>query len=158
MIKKLLKTFIVVIVVGLVMIQFVRIDKTNPPVVQAETLGAAMDVPADIAMILGRSCNDCHSHQTIYPWYSNIQPSGWFLEDHILEARTKLNFSIFNTYSPKKKEHKLEEVCEEVQKAAMPLPSYLWLHGEAVLSSSDAKALCDWTKVERAKIVIEPTP
>ena len=154
MIKKLIKIFLVVLVVALVVIQFFSIDKTNPPIVETETLEAAVAVPADISLILGRSCNDCHSHKTIYPWYSNIQPSGWFLRDHVDQGRGELNFSVFNTYQPKKKARKLEEICSMMESRAMPLPSYLWLHRDAILSDSDARALCDWANAERAKIII----
>jgi hypothetical protein len=111
-----------------------------------------MPVPPDIKLILGGSCNDCHSNNTVYPWYSNVQPAAWFLEDHINQGRRELNFSEYNTYSPKKKKHKLEEICEMVESAAMPLPSYLWIHRDSILSDTKKKALCDWSKQEAEKI------
>lgn len=152
MVKKLVKIFAIVFLACVVVIQFFRIDKTNPPIIESEILEAAVAVPADISQIIARSCNDCHSHKTIYPWYSNIQPSGWFLRDHVDDGRRHLNFSVFNTYEAKKKAKKLEEICEQVESKEMPLPSYLWLHGDAALSQSDAKALCDWTKAEIERI------
>jgi hypothetical protein len=144
--KTALKIVVVLVVIGLIAIQFFRIDKINPPIVESETLEAAIAVPADISQILGRACNDCHSHKSVYPWYSNIQPPGWFLKNHIDDGRRQLNFSIFNTYSPQRKAKKLEEICEQVETKEMPLPSYLWIHRESILTESDAKALCDWTK------------
>lgn len=152
--KKLLKIGAVIIFGAFVVIQFFQTDKTNPPIVEGETVDAAVTVPADISQILGRSCNDCHSHKTFYPWYVYIQPGGWFMQDHVEAGRGDLNFSIFNTYDAKKKAKKFEEICEEVEIKAMPLPSYLWLHGDAILSVSDAKALCDWANAERAKIAL----
>lgn len=152
MVKKISKILVLVIIAGAAVVQFFRIDRTNPPIVESETLEAAVAVPADISQIIGRSCNDCHSHKTIYPWYSHIQPSGWFLRDHVDHGRSHLNFSVFNTYDTKKKEKKLEEICEQVESTEMPLPSYLWLHGDAVLSQSDAKALCDWANAELTKL------
>lgn len=146
MVKKILKIVVLALVVGFVVMQFFGIDKTNPPIVPSETLEAAVVVPADISQILGRSCNDCHSNRSVYPWYSYIQPSGWFLKGHIDDGRQELNFSTFNTYSPQRKSKKLEEICEQVESKEMPLPSYLWIHRESVLSASDAKALCDWAK------------
>lgn len=142
-----------VVLVAFVILQFFRVDKINPPIVQADTLDAAVSVPPDIALIIGRSCNDCHSHKTIFPWYTNIQPGGWFMKDHVDHGRSHLNFSVFNTYETKKKDHKLEEICEMVESRQMPLPSYLWLHRDAVLSDGEAKALCDWANAEREKIV-----
>jgi len=150
--KKVLKIVAVLVVVGFIVLQFFGIDKTNPPVVQAETLEAAVAVPADVSQILGRACNDCHTNTTIYPWYSNIQPSGWFLKGHIDDGRRHLNFSVFNTYTPQKKSKKLEEICEQVESKEMPLPSYLWIHSESKLSDSDAKALCAWTKEAGTKL------
>ncbi len=152
MLKKILKILAIVIVLGLVVIQFFRIDKSAPAVVQAETLEATVSVPPDISLILGRSCNDCHSNTTVYPWYSHIQPAAWFLKDHIDHGRSHLNFSVFNTYAPRKKAKKLEEICEMVESKEMPLPSYLWIHWDSALKDTEAKALCDWAKAEREKI------
>ncbi len=152
MIKKILKVLVLVIAIGFVVVQFFRIDKANPPIVESETLESAISVPPDVALIMGRSCNDCHSHKTIYPWYSNVQPVAWLLKDHIDEGRGELNFSKFNTYEAKKKAKKLEEICEEVREGNMPLPSYLWGHSDAVLSENDKNTLCDWANAERAKL------
>jgi len=153
--KKAIKIAAIIVVTGFLVIQFFRIDKSAPAVVQAETLEAAVSVPPDIKLILGRSCNDCHSNTTVYPWYSNIQPAGWFLKSHIDDGKRHLDFSIFNTYTPKKQAHKLEEICEQVGLKEMPLPSYLWIHRDAALKDSEAKALCDWANQEKAKIAVE---
>lgn len=152
MIKKILKIIAIVIIAGLIVIQFFRIDKSSQPVVQAETLDSAVAVPENVRGILDRSCNDCHSNKTVYPWYSNIQPVGWFLNDHITHGRSHLNFSIFNTYDVKRKVKKLEEVCEQVESKEMPLPSYLWIHRDSVMNEGDARILCDWSKSESAKL------
>ena len=152
MFKKILKVVLIVLVLAFVVIQFFRIDKAAPPINRDETLEAAVSVSPDIALILGRSCADCHSHATSYPWYVNIQPVAWFMKSHIDDGRRHLNFSIFNTYTARKKAKKLEEICEQVEAAEMPLPSYLWIHGDAVLKDTEAKALCDWAKQEKVKI------
>lgn len=155
MIKKILKILAILLVLGFVIIQFFRIDKSAPPINANETLEAAVSVPPDISLILGRSCADCHTNSTIYPWYVNIQPAAWFMKDHIDEGRRHLNLSVFNTYSGKKKAHKLEEICEQVEAKEMPLPSYLWIHTDAGLKDSERKALCDWANEEKAKIPVE---
>ena len=147
--KKVLKIVVIVLAVGFVFLQVFQIDKANPPINEGETLESSINVPADISQIMGRSCNDCHSHKTIYPWYTSIQPNGWFMKDHIDEGRHELNFSVFNTYPTKKKAKKLEEICELVSEGEMPLPSYLWIHRDAVLSDSDRRALCDWANNAR---------
>jgi hypothetical protein len=150
--KKALKIIALLLVIAFVVIQFFRIDKTNPPVEPENTIESALAVPADVYQIFGRSCNDCHSNNTNYPWYSNVQPVAWFLRDHITEGRRELNFSEFRTYNAKKQKHKLEEICEMVEHDSMPLASYLWIHRDAKLSDSDKKALCDWSRSEAEKI------
>ena len=152
MAKKIFKIVVIVGVAGFIVLQFFRIDKTNPQVVQAETLEASTAVPPNIAAIIGKSCGDCHTNQTVYPWYSNVQPAGWFLKNHIDDGRRKLNFSIWNTYTRAKKSKKLDEICEQIESKEMPIPSYLWIHRDSILSDSDGKALCEWAKQEKAKI------
>jgi len=153
--KKVLKIIAVVLVVGFVLIQLYRPDRTNPPIVQAETLEATTNVPENVHAILKRSCNDCHSNETVYPWYSNIAPMSWGLAFHVEEGRLELNYSVWNTYSAKKKRHKFDETCEQVTSGAMPHNQYLWLHSEAQLSEADKKILCDWAETEKAKIPAE---
>ena len=152
--KKALKVVLLILAVGFIAIQFFQIDKTNPQIVQANTLESSVTVPPDVAMVLGRSCNDCHTNNTFYPWYANVQPFGWFLKDHIDEGKRKLNLSEFSTYAARKKVKKLEEICEQVESAEMPLPSYLWIHRDAVLKDTEKKALCDWVNVEKEKIAL----
>lgn len=152
MLKKLIKITLVVIAAAFIIAQFIRPDFTNPPVVPAETLAASTDVPADIQQVLARSCNDCHTHSTQYPWYSQVSPFSWFLAMHIEDGRRELNFSVWNTYTTDKKLRKLEEICEQVGLAYMPLPSYLWIHRDAALSESESKLLCEWAKAEGSRI------
>lgn len=153
--KKIIKILVVLVVAGFLILQFFRIDKTSQPIVKAETLESAVSVPADVQQIFGRACNDCHTNLTIYPWYSNVQPFAWMLKNHIDDGRRHLNFSTFNTNTPKRKAQKLEEICDEVSSKEMPLPSYLWIHRDAVLSDSDITTLCTWAKGEKDKIVVE---
>jgi len=156
--KKALKIVAIVVVVGLVAIQFVRSDRSTPPIVAADTLQASMQVPPDVDAILTRSCGDCHSNATVYPWYSNVAPVSWWLDNHIGDGRRQINMSVWNTYSPKKKANKLKEVCEQIQAGEMPLPSYLWIHRDAVLKEGESKTICDWADAERAKLDATPQP
>ncbi len=149
--KRATKIIVVVLFSVLVVIQFFRPDFTNPPLVQSETLQSATAVPENVQAIFNRSCNDCHTNETVYPWYSKIQPAAWFLADHIKEGRSEMNFSLWNTYEARRKKRKLEEICEQIETKAMPLPSYLWIHRDAELSDVEIKTLCDWTKSEIAK-------
>ena len=152
MLKKILKIALIVIVVAFVAGQFIRPDFTNPPVNTSETLWAGTNVPEDVHQVLIRSCNDCHSNETNYPWYAKITPSNWFLADHIAEGRSEMNFSVWNTYKNDKKIRKLDELCEQVENGGMPLPSYLWIHRDAALSDNDRTLLCNWAKTEGSRI------
>ncbi len=126
-------------------LQIFQIDKTNAAVNSADTIEAVVNVPPDVKIILGKACNDCHTNTTVYPWYSYIQPNGWFLKSHIDDGRRHLNLSIFATYDANKRAKKLEEICEELTENKMPLPSYTWIHRDAILTESEKTALCDWT-------------
>jgi len=152
MLKRALQIIAIFIFIGFAAIQFIRPDFTNPPIIQSETLEAATQIPENVQKILTRSCTDCHSNQTVYPWYSRIQPSARFLEDHIGEGRREMNFSVWNTYETTKKLRRLDEICEQIQAKEMPLPSYLWIHRDAELSAEEIKIVCDWTVTERTRL------
>ena len=142
---RIVKIILICAAVVLVLIQFVRIDRSNPPIDPTRSIEAVVNVPADIQQIMSRSCNDCHSNKTIYPWYSNVAPVSWWLRDHIDHGRSHLNMSDYAGYTPQQQARRLEEICEQVEAGLMPL------HGDAVLSDSDKKAICDWTGTERSK-------
>ncbi|MBK6751822.1 MAG: heme-binding domain-containing protein [Acidobacteria bacterium] len=144
--KRFIKITVLILAIAFIAIQFFQIDKTNPPVVQSETLESMTNVPPDVSIIMGKACNDCHTNKTVYPWYSFIQPNGWFLRSHVDDGRKELNFSKFATYDDRKRAKKLEEICEEVTAGNMPLPSYTWIHRDAILTDAEKKTLCDWTK------------
>ncbi|HEX8733855.1 MAG TPA: heme-binding domain-containing protein [Pyrinomonadaceae bacterium] len=149
--KRVLKIIVVVLFVAFIVAQFIRPDMTNPPIVPELALEATTQVPADVQAILTRSCTDCHSHNTIFPWYSNIQPGGWFQVRHISDGRRHLNFSEWAKLEDRRKKRKLEEICEQVETREMPLPSYLWIHWDAKMSDEEIRIVCDWTKAEIAK-------
>ena len=154
--KKKLKIIALIFFALFLAAQFIRPDRTNTPVVQAETLEAAARVPENVETILARSCNDCHTNTTAYPWYSNVTPFNFFLAHHIEEGRGQLNFSIWNGYETARKRRKLDQVCEQAKEGLMPLPSYLWIHRDAKLSVEDVNLLCDWTDAERANLARTP--
>jgi hypothetical protein len=152
--KRALKIIVVVLFAGFVVIQFIRPEMTNPPVVAEQTLEAGGQVPENVAAILKRSCADCHTNNSVFPWYSNIQPAAWFQVSHIEDGRRHLNFSEWTKLEDRRKKRKLEEVCEQVESREMPLPSYLWLHWGAKMSDEEIKILCDWTKAEIARLAL----
>lgn len=150
--KKFLKISALVLFAAVVAVQFYRPDRTNAPVNFDETLTAATAVPGRVQQILETSCNDCHSNQTRWTWYSNIVPVSWKMVEHVEDGRSELNFSVWNTYDARRRRRKLDEICDQVKTREMPLPSYLWVHGDARLSDEQIKILCDWTDRESEKL------
>ncbi|HMQ48440.1 MAG TPA: heme-binding domain-containing protein [Saprospiraceae bacterium] len=142
--KSLVKKIGLGLLAVLVIIQFIRIDKTNPAVEPGKDFLAAAGVPAETGQLIKAACYDCHSHHTIYPWYTNVAPVSWWIKKHINEGRKHLNFSTWADYDAKKKDHKLEECVEEVKEGHMPIASYTWMHPEAKLSQQQKEQLVAW--------------
>ena len=150
--KKTLKWFAIVLVVILIGIQFVRPAVTTPPVDESQTINAQMQMTPAVASILERSCRDCHSNKTVWPWYTKLAPVSWWLADHVNEGRQNLNVSEWGKLPKDRQDRKLRQMCDEIQDGAMPLSSYLPMHPAAKLSEQDKKALCDWTEKERDRL------
>lgn len=152
MFKKILKIVALILVLAFVGIQFVRPARTNPPVVAEQTLDATTEVPADVRQIFERSCNDCHTNQTNWRWYSHVAPVSWGMVEHVDDGRRHLNFSEWATYDARRKRNKLEEICEQVETKEMPYDQYVWVHWDAALSDAEIKTICEWAERERAKL------
>lgn len=147
-----MKKILIALLVVLVVLQFFQIDKTNPVVDESKDFLKTQNTPEEIASIIKTSCYDCHSNENKYPWYSNVQPAGWFLKDHIDEGRRELNFSTFTDYELKRQDHKLEECIEYIEKDEMPLGSYTLVHREAALTEAQKNILIDYFKSVRTKL------
>lgn len=104
----------------------------------------SIQVSPGVKNIFETSCYDCHSNYTNYPWYANIQPIGWWINNHVKEGKHELNFSEFNTYSLKRKLHKLKEIKEELEDEEMPLDSYTFIHYDAKLSPEEKNLILNW--------------
>ncbi len=136
--KRALKLIGVGLLIALIAIQFVPVDRSNPPT----TL--EISAPAEVLSILKRSCYDCHSHATKWPWYSYVAPVSWLVAHDVEEAREELNFSTWDQYDAKKQAHKIEEIWHEVEEGEMPLTGYLYVHSDATLSDKDKAILKAW--------------
>lgn len=131
--------------VVLVLIQFIRPSKNeNTELITADDISRSYTIPDTVHNLLIKKCYDCHSNHTNYPWYFNFQPVAWWLNDHIREGKSELNFSEFSNYPEKKANHKLEEIGEVVENSSMPLKSYTALHPETVISQEEKKAIYAW--------------
>jgi hypothetical protein len=118
-------------------------EKTNPPVDEKLTLKA----PKEVMEIFKRSCYDCHSNQTKWPWYSSVFPLSWSIKDHVKNGRASLNFDKWETYSKEKQEKLKEEIARKAG-TIMPLKDYLWFHGDAKVSKKERKIIQDWAYAE----------
>lgn len=147
-----MKKISVILLVAFILIQFFPIDKNNPaPTPQMDFL-TIKNTPETTANLIRNGCYDCHSNETKYLWYSNVQPIAWFLQDHIEEGRKELNFSTFATYEPKRQAHKLAEAIEQIEKGEMPLDSYIIVHSEAKFSEAQKQEVIQYLKLVESDI------
>ena len=151
-----LKRIVIALVVLFVVAQFVPrsiFPIGNPAVDETKTLEAqAQKLTPQVAGILNRSCRDCHSNKTSWPWYSKVAPVSWLLSHDVAEGRRELNMSEWAKYNPKRASHKLEEVCEQVDRGDMPMWYYRPLHPDAKLSDQDRRDICGWAHAEQAAL------
>lgn len=140
------KIFLILLVI-LAISQFIPIDRTNPDSDPKLEIVANSEVRS----IIERSCYDCHSNKTTWPWYSYVSPIKFLLDHDVEEGRSELNFSEWNSYKSKKQKHKLEEIIEEIEEGEMPMPLYLLTHGNADITEAELATLKNWVKQEIAK-------
>ncbi len=133
-----------VIVLGLVIIQFFPPEKDTTEEVPVTDFVNNFDVPEKVQHVLRDACYDCHSNNTRYPWYSKVQPVGWYLQNHINKAKEDLNFSEFGNYSDRQQNSKINGIINQVREDEMPLPAYTLMHRDARLSEEDKKAFIDY--------------
>jgi hypothetical protein len=150
--RRVLRWLAVAVVCVLIGLQFVRPARTNPAVDQSQTIYAHLQVPPQVAAIFDRSCQDCHTNTTRWPWYSNVEPLSWWIVGDVNDGRQQLNLSEWGRYDKRRAGNKLDEICDQVKGGEMPLQSYRLIHRSAKLSPEDVKALCDWTTAERERI------
>ena len=150
--RKILKWIAIVLVIIFVGLQFIRPAKTNPPIDQAQTIEAHTQMTPQVTAILDRSCNDCHSNKSKWPWYSNVAPASWLVIGHVNDARKAMNLSEWGKRDPDRQSKKLQQICDEVTDGGMPLSTYTPLHPGSKLSAADVKTLCDWANSERQRM------
>jgi hypothetical protein len=149
---KVAKWLPIIVALVFVAIQFKRPARTNPPVDESQTIFVRTQMTPKVAAIFDRSCRDCHSNKTVWPWYTNFAPISWFIVDHVNQGRQHVNLSEWGRLDRDHQDKKLRQICDEVTDGAMPLSSYTPLHPGSKLSAEDLKALCDWTDAERQRL------
>lgn len=133
-----------IVLVALVAIQFVRPELNKGNESQPAGISRMYKVPVAVQSVLKNACYDCHSNKTNYPWYSRIEPFGWWLERHIREGKEELNFSEFGNYSPRRQRSKLFAVEKSIEDGTMPIRSYTFMHKEARLTKEQKRLVMNW--------------
>ena len=143
--KKALGWIAATALVFLIAIQFILITRTNPPVT------GDIPAPPEIKSLLRNACYDCHSHETVWPWYSRVAPASWLVASDVKEGREHLNFSTWSDYKPAQQGVLLEDAAEQVQEGEMPPLPYTWMHPKARLTDAQMEQLTAWMKAQSAE-------
>jgi hypothetical protein len=138
--KRIIRRTLFVLILVFIAIQFIPVTRSNPAVT------APFDQPSEVLEIVSRSCFDCHSNETVWPWYSYVAPVSWLVAHDVNEGREHLNFSEWHSYMEEDIPVIKKEIWEEIEEGEMPLGIYLILHSDAKLSEADITVLHDWIR------------
>jgi hypothetical protein len=130
-------------------IQFIPVKRTNPIVDRSQSIYATLPMPAGAKAVFERSCKNCHSDGTEWPWYSYVAPVSWVIARDVHQARAAMNLSEWGRYSANQRTDKLEEICEQVTKGDMPDRKYTLIHRHARLTAKERDLVCQWTEDSR---------
>ena len=155
---KIIKKILLLALVALILAQFFGPDRNEGEIASIDGFIADTNPPDDVHITLKQACFDCHSEKTRYPWYNRITPINYWIADHIRHGKGEFNVSEWDSYSDKKKDHKLEELIEEVKEKHMPLDSYTWMHADARLTDEQIKAVIEWADRARVKYALKDRP
>ena len=146
-----IKKISIAILIILIAIQFIPYEKNESANYEFD-ISKSYNIPDNVQTIFKNACNDCHTNQTIYPWYSQIEPVGYWLNSHVTDGKRHRNFSEFTNRPLAIQYHELEEVVEVMEEKEMPLDSYtnFGLHPEANLSDEEREILINWAKEQMA--------
>ena len=150
--KKKIKWTLLTILVIFLAAQLYQPERTNPPVDASQTIYATLHVPPEVRAVLERSCNDCHSHNTRWPWYSYIAPTSWLTAGDVTKGRTMMNLSIWGTYKKTRQITKLGQISDQLEEDEMPLKPYRFMHPSAVLSEAEIQLVSNWAENERDRL------
>lgn len=141
-IKRALWVILAILIIG----QAIRPSRTNPPVNTAHDITADASVPPGAASIFNRSCSDCHSNRTVWPWYSGVAPVSWVVAYDVRAGRKEMNLSEWGTYTSERKSKFARRMCKEVTEGDMPGTMYTLMHSQAKLTNADVQSICAWSQ------------
>lgn len=150
---KIIKNILWFLLLAFGIAQFFGPEKNEGDLASVDAFVEDTNPPDDVKTILKNACLDCHSDTTRYPWYSQITPVNYWLANHIKVGKKHFNVSKWNDYDDRRKDHKLDELIEMVERKEMPLESYTWVHSEAKLSEDQIAAINEWASTVRLKYV-----
>ena len=142
---KYVKILVAILGVALLAVQFIHPAKNRSQPAPGSGIESAFPVPGHVMQIFRRSCFDCHSDSTVYPWYAEIQPFGWWLNSHIEDGTRHLDFDRFASYRPVRQYVKFKDIVEQLQQDEMPLRSYLFIHRYARLTPDEKEEVIRWS-------------
>ena len=145
--------FLLILLAVFIVIQLIRPEKNLGSLDTEVDFLQVSQVPDTLAALFLNSCYDCHSDQSRYPWYNRVAPVSWYLNKHIIEGKSHLNFSSWGILDKVQKISVLDQICEECTIGTMPLKSYLFIHGDARLGEEDIKTICEWAEAEAMQIL-----
>lgn len=134
---RIIKIIAWIALVAFVVIQFFPTNRNESYITPKTDFMMVNNVPIKIQNRLKVSCYDCHSNNTVYPWYNRIQPAAWFLENHVKEGKAELNFNEWDTYSDRRKNSKLRSIIKQIESGDMPMDNYTIIHRNAILSEKE---------------------
>ena len=139
-----MKKILLALLIVFIAIQFVQPAHNKTVQALPTDFGKLYAVPDSVKSVLQNACYDCHSNNTNYPWYSNIQPMAWMMATHITNGKEKLNFSDFGSNRTRKQISKLKEISNQIKDDEMPISSYKLMHKNARLSQNEKFLLMNW--------------
>ena len=144
--KRPLKIAIISIIVFTAAIQLIRPGRNSTDVIPQTDISRSADIPGDVKDLLAAACYDCHSENTVWPWYSNFSPVSWMIARDVKSGKGRMNFSEWGDYSDMRKISKYVMICEMVKSGDMPILPYKMMHKEARLTDDQRKAICAWAE------------
>jgi hypothetical protein len=147
--KKILSAILLVFIA----IQFIQPVRNKSGQLLSTDISKLVHIPDSVQVVLKNACYDCHSNNTNYPWYVNIQPMGWLMAKHIKQGKAVLNFSEFGNYSLRKQLSKLTGIANSIKDDNMPLSSYKWMHRNARLSTNEKAMISNWVQQSKDSLL-----
>ena len=149
------KKILLAICIVIIAIQFIQPSRNKSEQVLLTDISNIVSVSDSVQATLKNACYDCHSNNTNYPWYSNIQPMGWLMANHIEKGKNELNFSEFGTYSQRRQLSKLDGIANSIRDDIMPLKSYKLMHRNAQLDTNEKALFINWADQLRDSLSIK---